>query len=96
MARSDQIGLMQVYIEYINDYEMKTGQKSSLNRKVTAEEAAENEEVQKIIKPRIEKLDEIAAQFIDALIKSADSVPYGIRWICKQISELVKVIFFLP
>ncbi len=40
-------------MEYINDYEIKTGQKSELNRKVTAEEAAQNSEVQKIIKPHI-------------------------------------------
>jgi len=43
----------QVYIEMINDYEIKTGQKSALSRKVTAEEAAQNEDVQKIIKPHI-------------------------------------------
>ncbi len=37
----------------INEYEIKTGQKSTLNRKVTAEEAAENSEVQNIIRPHI-------------------------------------------
>lgn len=85
-----EINPLKVYIEYINDYEIKTGQKSELNRKVTAEEAAKNEEVQKIIQPRIQKLDQIAGEFIGALIKSSEQVPYGIRWICKQIRMLVK------
>lgn len=85
-----EINPLKVYIEYINDYEIKTGQKSELNRKVTAEEAAQNEEVQKLIQPRVEKLDELAGEFISALLASTESVPYGIRWICKQISELVR------
>lgn len=85
-----EINPLKVYIEMINEYEIKTGQKSTLNRKVTAEEAAENPEVQNIIRPRIAKLDQIAGEFIGALLSSTDHVPYGIRWICKQIRELVR------
>jgi len=36
-------------------------------------------------------LDEIAGEFINALLASTENVPYGIRWICKQIRELVRV-----
>eukprot|EP01087_Luapelamoeba_hula_P013930 TRINITY_DN4018_c0_g1_i1.p1 TRINITY_DN4018_c0_g1~~TRINITY_DN4018_c0_g1_i1.p1 ORF type:complete len:787 (-),score=140.16 TRINITY_DN4018_c0_g1_i1:88-2448(-) len=85
-----EINPLKVYLEYINDYEIQHGVKSTLNRKVTAEEAAQNEEVKKIIAPRIAKLDEIAGQFIDAFIKSTENVPYGIRWICRQIRELCR------
>jgi len=35
-------------------------------------------------------LDEIAGEFINALLASTENVPYGIRWICKQIRELVR------
>ncbi|KAL6058637.1 Ras GTPase-activating protein [Balamuthia mandrillaris] len=85
-----EVNPLKVYIEYINDYEIKNGVKSELNRKVTAEEAAEHPDVQRIVKPRIAKLDAIAGTFIKALVNSTNSVPYGIRWICKQIRDLVK------
>lgn len=88
-----EINPLKVYMEMINEFEIKTGQKSDLNRKVTAEEASENPDVQKIIKPRIDTLDQIAGEFISALLASTESVPYGIRWICRQIRELVRVKF---
>eukprot|EP00005_Dracoamoeba_jomungandri_P012884 CAMPEP_0174270946 /NCGR_PEP_ID=MMETSP0439-20130205/46340_1 /TAXON_ID=0 /ORGANISM="Stereomyxa ramosa, Strain Chinc5" /LENGTH=694 /DNA_ID=CAMNT_0015360643 /DNA_START=127 /DNA_END=2208 /DNA_ORIENTATION=+ len=88
-----EINPLKVYIEYINDFEIQTGIKSPLNRKVTAEEAAKNAEVKKIIAPRVEKLDALAGEFIDALLCSLQAIPYGIRWICKQIRQLVRAKF---
>jgi len=79
-----------VYENYINEYETKTGKPSPLKRKVSPEECAENDNVINIIKPRINRLISIGDQFLDSIIGSVDSVPYGIRWICKQIRELVK------
>ena len=35
----------------------------------------------------IEKLIEFANNIADALVNSIDNVPYGIRWICKQIKS---------
>eukprot|EP01114_Cavostelium_apophysatum_P006458 TRINITY_DN1777_c0_g3_i1.p1 TRINITY_DN1777_c0_g3~~TRINITY_DN1777_c0_g3_i1.p1 ORF type:complete len:766 (+),score=273.66 TRINITY_DN1777_c0_g3_i1:272-2569(+) len=85
-----EINPLKVYESYIIDYETKNGKVCPLPRKVTAEEAAVNPEIQAIIRPRIQKLDELATRFIDAIIASLDSVPYGIRWICKQIREFAK------
>lgn len=36
-------------------------------------------------------LMEIANSFLVTIIDSKDSVPYGIRWICKQIRSLTRV-----
>jgi Ras GTPase-activating-like protein IQGAP2/3 len=36
-------------------------------------------------------LMEIANSFLVTIIDSMDSVPYGIRWICKQIRSLTRV-----
>jgi Ras GTPase-activating-like protein IQGAP2/3 len=33
----------------------------------------------------------IANKFLTVIIDSLDQVPYGIRWICKQIRVLTKV-----
>jgi len=85
-----EINPSKVYEAWINELETTTGQVSNLNRKTTAEEAAQNEEVQKIIAPRIQKLAQIVNQFLDAIIASMDQIPYGIRWICKQIQHLCK------
>lgn len=88
-----EINPLKVYESMLNQRESQTGQSSSLNRKPTAEEAAANKEVQDIIAPRLQKLGEIADQFISAFIASLDLVPYGIRWICRQISLLTREMF---
>lgn len=59
-----------------------------LARSVTAEAAAEDEQVQAIIAPRLKTLREIANSFLTTIIASVDEAPYGIRWICKQIRSL--------
>ncbi|KAI0218425.1 RasGAP protein [Massospora cicadina] len=57
---------------------------------VTPEQAANNPQVKAIVAPRIEKLTEVATGFLDTILNSLDAVPYGIRWICKQIRSLTK------
>lgn len=59
---------------------------------VTPEQAANNPQVKAIVAPRIEKLTEVANGFLDTILNSLDAVPYGIRWICKQIRSLTKVL----
>lgn len=61
-----------------------------LPKSVTAEVASANPIVQSIIEPRIKTLIEIANGFLTTIIDSLDQIPYGIRWICKQIRSLTK------
>ena len=91
-----EINPLKVYEAMINDFETSTGRTSPLDRKATPEQAAENPDVQVLIKMRLESLGEITDAFIESLILSLDSVPYGIRWICKQIRALVRVCIKLP
>jgi Ras GTPase-activating-like protein IQGAP2/3 len=63
----------------------------NLPRGVTPEVAAANPDVQAIIAPRLTMLMEIANSFLLTIIESMDTVPYGIRWICKQIRSLTRV-----
>jgi Ras GTPase-activating-like protein IQGAP2/3 len=60
------------------------------SKSVTPEFAASNSIVQDIIQPRLNKLIEIANEFLNIIIESLDTIPYGIRWICKQIRSLTK------
>ena len=59
-------------------------------RGITAEQADANEGVKRIIAPRVAMLTEIANSFLDTIIDGLDEVPYGIRWICKQIRSLTR------
>ena len=61
-----------------------------LPKGITAEQAAANENVQRIIAPRIDMLIEIANSFLDTIIEGLEETPYGIRWICKQIRSLTR------
>lgn len=61
-----------------------------LQKGITPEQAAQNENVKRIIEPRIDMLIEIANSFLDTIIEGLEETPYGIRWICKQIRSLTR------
>ncbi|WVQ76132.1 hypothetical protein IAR50_005778 [Cryptococcus sp. DSM 104548] len=86
-----EINPLKVYEQMIQQIEEDTGSlPPSLPRGVPPEVAAANSDVQAIIIPRITMLMEIANSFLSTIIDSLDSVPYGIRWICKQIRSLTR------
>nr|CAG8562551.1 625_t:CDS:2 [Entrophospora candida] len=86
-----EINPLKVYEQIIRKYEDDAGQlPPNLQRSVTPDVAAANPDVQKIIAPRLDMLIEIANGFLTTIIQSIDQVPYGIRWICKQIRSLTK------
>lgn len=76
----------------VNQIEEETGSLPlNLPRGVAPEVAAANSDVQAIIAPRLTMLMEIANSFLLTIMDSMESVPYGIRWICKQIRSLTRV-----
>ncbi|XAO26702.1 hypothetical protein I312_105542 [Cryptococcus bacillisporus CA1280] len=86
-----EINPLKVYDQMIQQIEEDTGSlPPSLPRGVAPEIAAANPDVQAIIIPRITMLMEIANSFLATIMDSIESVPYGIRWICKQIRSLTR------
>lgn len=86
-----EINPLKVYERMCDQIEQDTGSlPPSLPRGITAEQAAENDQVQAIIEPRLTMLTEIANGFLSTIIDGLDEAPYGIRWICKQIRSLTK------
>ncbi|KAF9540665.1 glyceraldehyde-3-phosphate dehydrogenase 1 [Mortierella hygrophila] len=86
-----EVNPLKVYEQMINQIEENTGSlPPHLPRGVSAETAAANPDVQAIIAPRLSMVMEIANSFLDTILESLDQVPYGIRWICKQIRSLTK------
>lgn len=86
-----EINPLKVYERMCEQIEQDTGSlPPSLPKGITAEQAAENAQVQAIIEPRLTMLTEIANGFLTTIIDGLDEAPYGIRWICKQIRSLTK------
>lgn len=84
-----EINPLKVYESMVQQIEEDTGRLPDyLARSVTAEVAAENEQVQAIITPRLKMLTDIANGFLNTIIEGLEDAPYGIRWICKQIRSL--------
>ncbi|KAL0145731.1 IQ domain-containing protein [Mucor lusitanicus] len=86
-----QINPLKVYDELVQKMEQEQGGlPDGFPRSVTAEIASANPTVQEMIRPRLKTLMDIANSFLTTIINSLDQVPYGIRWICKQIRSLTK------
>ncbi|KAI8390231.1 Rho GTPase activation protein [Blakeslea trispora] len=87
-----QINPLKVYDEFVQLTEQQHGGQlpEHIPRSVTAEVAAANPTVQQIIRPRLDQLMAIADSFLTTIIESLNQVPYGLRWICKQIRSLTK------
>ncbi|OAA54537.1 GTPase activating protein [Niveomyces insectorum RCEF 264] len=86
-----EINPLKVYERMVAQIEEDTGSlPASLPKGITAEQAAENPQVQAIIEPRLTMLNEIANGFLATIIDGLEEAPYGIRWICKQIRSLTK------
>jgi Ras GTPase-activating-like protein IQGAP2/3 len=79
-----------VYQGMINEKEIATGEKTNLNRNLTEEEIMNLPEVESIVKERISQLEQICQKFFDGIIDNLAKVPYGIRWICKQIRSIAQ------
>lgn len=87
-----EINPVKVYEQMVIQIEEETGSlPPNLPRGVAPEVASANSDVQAIISPRLTMLMEIANSFLVTIIESMESVPYGIRWICKQIRSLTRV-----
>lgn len=67
---------------------MCIGEKSTLERNLPEEKILELPEVQAILKSRAEILLGMVKQFYEAIITSLPRLPYGMRWICKQIQQI--------
>lgn len=85
-----EINPLKIYEQIIREYEDR-GEECPLARGVTADEAGQHVEVIRRMQPRLNELMRIAESFLEAIIATKDQVPYGIRWICKQIRSLTKV-----
>lgn len=82
--------LMPLKIEeyVITTYETESGEKWPHVRSQTAEEALSNSDVRDELERRKIRLVEYAELFLSRIVSCAEEIPFGIRWICKQLKSL--------
>lgn len=86
-----EINPLKVYEHMVDDMTQQTGREpASMPRSVAPELMSTNKDVLKIMEPRYTMLMEIANAFLTTIIENLSNIPYGIRWICKQIKHLTK------
>jgi len=77
-----------IYQQMINEEEAATGEKSKLERRVTEDQALENPKVRSMLNARVRELETICQQFLEGILRTMEDLPYGMRWICKQLRDL--------
>lgn len=78
-----------VYTQVIAEQELE-GKAWVGPRNVTDEQAMENPLVAKIVKEHSQQLLDISDNILKRIIECVDSIPMGMRWICKQLGQLCR------
>jgi len=63
---------------------------SQLAAQVSNEKALENEQVRQALESRKKRLIDVCKNFLFSLIENINEIPYGLRWICKELSSELK------
>ncbi|CCG80715.1 Putative uncharacterized protein [Taphrina deformans PYCC 5710] len=86
-----EINPLKVYEHMVEEMTKQTGSEPpDMPRAVAPETISTNQDVISIMTPRYVMLMEIANAFLTTIIDNLANIPYGIRWICKQIKHLTK------
>eukprot|EP01084_Bolivina_argentea_P224508 379615_1 len=85
-----EINPIEVYKQIIRSYEAKMNKPWDGIRNPTSNEAANNKYVKRLIAPRIKQLEYISQHCIQRIIETVNSIPFGIKWICRQIVEMTQ------
>jgi len=84
---------IEIYKSWINQTETETGEASTLPYNVDVAQALEHEEVRTRHENSINQLRNISDGFLNAILKSVDTIPYGLRYICKCLRDLLRAKF---
>jgi len=85
-----ELNAVQIYQAMITDMEIQTGARSTLSRDLPEDKIVENPEVKAILGSRVQKCVSICNMFFEGVVSSLNRLPYGIRYICKQIHNIAK------
>eukprot|EP00761_Pharyngomonas_kirbyi_P013726 gb/GECH01013755.1/.p1 GENE.gb/GECH01013755.1/~~gb/GECH01013755.1/.p1 ORF type:complete len:1598 (+),score=438.48 gb/GECH01013755.1/:1-4794(+) len=84
-------------LKVLQDYtkeQLRKGRKPEFDlHSLNNERALEIPQVAEIVTKRANQVEEICTAVIDGLCSSVDELPYGLRWICRELSNLLKRTF---
>ncbi|KAH9500962.1 Ras GTPase-activating-like protein iqgap1 [Bulinus truncatus] len=78
---------VEVYKAWVNQTESSTGKASELPYDVSTDQALTHEEVRVQIEETIKRLQDITDLFLNKILSSLDSIPYGMRYMAKVMRE---------
>ncbi|KAK4195114.1 hypothetical protein QBC40DRAFT_317413 [Triangularia verruculosa] len=81
---------MQIYRSAINNEELRTGRPSSRPLDIPRELAIKDPETKQVFIDHLRDLREICDQFLFALEDLLPRMPYGLRFVCKQVFEALR------
>ncbi|KXN69561.1 ras GTPase-activating protein [Conidiobolus coronatus NRRL 28638] len=76
-----------IYRQLIKQEEMRSGIRSARPCNVTPETALSDAETRTVLIQHLQQLRSITDQFIDRFYQSLDNMPYGIRYIAKELKN---------
>ncbi|RUS77832.1 hypothetical protein EGW08_014406 [Elysia chlorotica] len=78
---------VEVYKAWVNQMESSTGKASGLPYDVSTEQALKHDEVKEQIEETIQRLQNVTDLFLNKILTSLDSIPYGMRYMAKVMQE---------
>jgi Ras GTPase-activating-like protein IQGAP2/3 len=85
-----ELNATKIFKEYISKQEVETGVKSGINFKdITYQRAMQDDYVSKVVNERVQKLTDICQSILDGIIDNVGELPYGLRWVCKQLNQML-------
>lgn len=84
---------MVIYQKCINQEELVTGQPSSRPFNVNQSEALQSPDVVQILSEHVESLRLMTDEFLNAIIQTVNSVPYGMRTIARELRIVMEEAF---
>eukprot|EP01112_Ceratiomyxa_fruticulosa_P011633 TRINITY_DN3172_c0_g3_i1.p1 TRINITY_DN3172_c0_g3~~TRINITY_DN3172_c0_g3_i1.p1 ORF type:complete len:840 (+),score=226.31 TRINITY_DN3172_c0_g3_i1:340-2859(+) len=80
-----------VYQAIISEREIRTGEKTAPDmRNLTDDQIMQQADIRNVLAQRERDLLDITEQFFKSIIATMNRLPYGIRWICKQIGVIAE------
>eukprot|EP00027_Filamoeba_sp_ATCC50430_P012203 CAMPEP_0168574896 /NCGR_PEP_ID=MMETSP0413-20121227/19350_1 /TAXON_ID=136452 /ORGANISM="Filamoeba nolandi, Strain NC-AS-23-1" /LENGTH=918 /DNA_ID=CAMNT_0008608319 /DNA_START=71 /DNA_END=2824 /DNA_ORIENTATION=+ len=79
-----------IYQTMISQQEIESGQRSTMDRALNEDQIMDLKEIKAIVQTRLDSIKDICQSIFDVTTKNLKKLPYGIKWICKQIRTIAQ------
>jgi len=87
-----ELNAIKILKTYASDKEVETGQKMDIDFKnLTYTAAMKDSYTSTRVNDNIKKLSDICQNFLQGMIDNASEIPYGLRYVCKELDKMLKI-----